>query len=204
MKFLHVMLAILVCIFLASCSIVPEPIEVKSYIINSNSSLQNTSHKTNSCTQKSIKLSLPKGSVGVQSINIYYHNAKGEFQPYRNSFWAELPSISIKRVFYVDILKSNIFTDVSQDGIASKENFILNSDIIAFNQDISKNISTIKFGVIFSLLDAQTKNLLDSKSIYIEKPTKTNDAQGVSMAFNEAVNEASAQVVLWLDSFFCK
>ena len=204
MKFLYTSFLFAVLFILTACSIKPETTEITTYSLNSNR--ENIKiDKDEFCADKLLRISSLKGSAGINNTRIYYSKPNNEFQPYLKSYWVEAPSISLMRLIYLDIVSNNIFSSVTQNIGLFREDYVLNNEIFSYEQKFDENGNSFsEIGAIFAIVDVKNKTTISTKEFVIKKNTPTNDAKGAVFAFNEAANELSKEVSVWLKSLMCK
>lgn len=187
-----------------ACSLKPQTTIVTTYALNKDKNV--TVDKQNKfCEDRSLRVASIKGRIGINNINIYYSKADNELQPYTKSFWSEPPSIGLKRIIYLDLISSNIFSSVSQEGFFLRDGYLLQSDIYKFEQKFDEELnSTVEIGAIFYLADPKNSKVISSKEFFIVDTPPSNDAKGAVHSFNRIANELSKDVTLWLKMGVCK
>ncbi|MFV0480827.1 MAG: hypothetical protein ACK5LP_02465 [Campylobacteraceae bacterium] len=202
MKALHVTVFTIFILIFAGCAIKPNVETINTY----NLAIDTLGAKevTQVCSNRSISISMPKGVLGIHDTKIYYSRFDGEFQPYSASYWAELPALSIRRAFVYNLTNSNIFSSVTQGNFANKDGYLLDSNVFLFEQKIKDENSFVNFGIIFTLIDTKTREVVVNKEILIKKDTPSLNAKGAVLAFNEALKDMNSELNLWLKKAVCE
>lgn len=188
--------AFLVLVFGGCAKVVPA---VSEYRINQNTyNIQSTSH---GCKEKSLKVGQAFSETSLMNLDIMYGIGEQTQYRYTQSKWAQTPNAAITSEIVRFLQKADIFASVSVPKSRVKSDYILETNIEDFMQYFSadEKSSVVKASLTFSLLDTKDNSVVATKSLAIELPSKTLDAEGGAIALNEALKTLLEQSGVWLD-----
>ena len=153
------------------------------------------------CKEKSLKVGQAFSETSLMNLDIMYGIGEQTQYRYTQSKWAQTPNAAITAEIVRFLQKTDIFASVSAPKSRVKSDYILETNIEDFMQYFSadEKSSFVKVSLTFSLLDTKRNSVIATKSLLIELPSKTLDAQGGAIALNEALKTLLEQSGVWLD-----
>ncbi|MDD2790877.1 MAG: ABC-type transport auxiliary lipoprotein family protein [Sulfurimonas sp.] len=190
-------LAIVVLFLSAGCSqIVPA---VSEYRINPN--VYDMNFTASGCKDKSLKVAQAFSSNALMNMDIMYGIGEHTQFRYSQSKWAHTPNAALTSEIVHFLKSTNIFSSVSVPKSRMKSDYILETNIEDFMQyfDDDMQSSMAKISISFSLIETKNNSIVTTKTIHVNVPAKTLDAEGGVVALNEALKTVMAQSGLWLE-----
>lgn len=148
-------------------------------------------------TGKSIKVARPTLPLYLNSKEIVYVKG-GVAKTYAHTFWGDLPSNFYRFMLLNKLEYSGLFTTVMTQGGVVDVDLILQSRIDEFEQIFEKGGVYAKISVDLTLLDVKGAKKLAHTKINVKKPLKNLKTKTLQATFEEALNQVSSQIVLWL------
>ena len=185
---------IIIVLLFQGCSIKEPPLKIYTLSVAAPVKAHGSLRK-----EKTIKVIYPqsiKEKIG-QEMNFSYSDS--EQGSYQNARWSNNLGQLLQGTFIETLEQSGLFGAVLSFASTAKEDFRLESTIFAFSHRVRGNVSEAVVSVHFSLVDADSGKLVKSRRFSYAVPTVTTDAKGYTDATNKALNQLSADLVLWLE-----
>jgi len=147
---------------------------------------------------KSIKVTYPQSLKEDMSQKMNFSYSTSKRGSYQNSEWSNNMSKLMQGTFIEVLERSRLFRVVLSDTTTLKEDYRLESNIFAFEHRVRENVSHAIVSVQFTLINADTGQLVGSKRFSYSEPTPTLDAQGYAVATNTAIVKLSKDLLAWL------
>lgn len=167
--------------------------------------VQNLEFEQKGCKDSSLRVSQAFSSQTLMSKNMSYAVGKYEQNNYTQSEWAEAPNKAISAQIVKSIQATKLFKSIQNSKSRSKNGLVLETNIEDFMQYFQEDekISFANVLITFTLMDAKTSNIIDSKSFHSKVDVDTLDANGGVVALNKALNKVLEDAIIWL-SESCK
>lgn len=148
---------------------------------------------------KILKVTLPKSSSAIMSRDILYQGKDYALNAYAYSSWSETPNRMLGNLFISSIRNSNAFRVVLPVDSRGKGDYILESTIYEFHQNINDaNSADARIRIMFYLIKIKSGDVVSSKELAASVPTVSVDVKGGVGALNKASNSISARLNEWL------
>lgn len=195
MKYFRIV-AIALFLFTGCAQVVPA---VSEYRINSN--VYDMNFSSLACKEKSLKVAQTFSSNSLMSMDIMYGIGEHTQYRYNQSKWAQSPNAAITSEIVHFLKSTKIFSSVNVPKSRMKSDYILETNIEEFMQYFNKDMqsSFAKISLSFSLIETKNNSVIATKTLTMDVPAKTLDAEGGVIALNEALKALLAQSGLWLD-----
>jgi len=150
---------------------------------------------SNSCKDKSIKVSAAFSSNSLATLDMNYLQDKHKIYSYTQSQWSNSPNQEISSQVLYALRDAKLFESVQNAKSRSRSDLILEINIQDFMQYYSEdlNMSYVNISICFTLVDANTNKTIATKCFSAKKDVKTLDAIGgveaLDMALEEVINE---------------
>lgn len=144
----------------------------------------------------SVASSRPIGSLSGK--NIIYVREDGLTGPYLYSRWSDTPAALMQRSLLALLNKEALFFSVSPATSLAQTDWVLESDLDAFDHRLFKNRSEGYIDITYRLVDVRTKQLLASRRFNVSYPAASMDAKGGVKALKNAAEELNRQCIDWL------
>ena len=192
--------AIVIFLFAACAKVVPA---ISEYRINSN--IYELKFEDKVCHDKSLKVAQAFSANTLMNMDIMYGVGEHSQYRYNQSKWVQAPNAAITSEIVNFMKATNIFSSVSVPKSRMKSDFVLETNIEDFMQYFDKEMknSFVKIAITFSLIETKTNSVVATKSIMIQTPVQTLDAEGGVIALNKALKELLEQSGVWLGGI-CK
>ena len=193
MRFIFIIIAIFI---LGGCTTkVPSVTEFRITTQHIESSFARTS-----CQDNSLRVVQAFSSNTLMSKSMSY--ALGEYKQdtYTQSEWAESPNKAITAQIIKSAQVTKLFRSVQSSKSRSKSGMVLEANIEEFLQHFSQDeASSFANAVItFTLIDAKSATIVDSKTFNSKVEVKSLNAQGGVIALNKALENILRDMSQWL------
>ena len=159
------------------------------------------SQRIQACSKadKVLKIS-PIGALSpYNSQAIVYSETPNDLNSYVYSQWSDAPVRLLEKLFQQSIQSRGVFKAVVTDSSVSKADYLLESNLLNFNQIITDNIhSHVVVTIQFVLLNARQRKIIATTMFSETADVKQNNAQGAVTAFNQASQKIADRLVAWL------
>ena len=189
-------IGILVGFIFIGCSIV----EVKPPITEYTLSIHSVNKTVGgNIPKKSIKVLSSFSSTKLKTLNMNYMQGKNKIYEYSKSMWSSSPNYAINAEIVKALKDSGIFKSVQITNSRAKSDLILETYIEKFIQHFNDTLdsSYVEVAITFSVLDAKTNKLLETKSFYKKQKVKTLDANGGVEALSEVLASVLYESIDW-------
>jgi len=150
---------------------------------------------------KILKVSMPESSSAIMSRDILYQGSDYALNAYAYSRWSDTPNKMLGNLFISSIRKSNIFTTVLPVASRGKGDYILESTLYEFQQQIkTDNNSAARIRILFDLINKRNGDVIASKEISSSELARTVDVKGGVGALNKASYTIATKLNDWLRS----
>jgi len=146
---------------------------------------------------KILKVEKPYFTRDFASTAMEYEK-NGVLYEYAYSKWSSPVSEMLGNLLTHMSETSGVFKDALMASSESKSDFILESTILSFRQYINEEKSSAIFEIKLSLINAQSKTLIDSKRFSYKEPCKEFSAKGGVDTFAFIMKQFEKDVKLWL------
>jgi cholesterol transport system auxiliary component len=148
-----------------------------------------------------LSIDVPRSMAAIMSRNILYQENQHDLNAYAYSRWSDTPNRMIANLLLARLRESGLFKVVVPVDSRAKSNYVLESMIHQFHQQVtSTDRSRVQVHMSFYLLEKNTAKVVASNELRASKLTSSVDASGGVSAFNEAVTDISQQVEIWLST----
>ena len=159
------------------------------------------SQRTQVCSKadKVLKIS-PIGALSpYNSQAIVYSETPNDLNSYVYSQWSDAPVRLLEKLFQQSIQSRGVFKAVVTDSSVSKADYLLESNLLNFNQIITDKIhSHVVVTIQFVLLNARQRKIIATTMFSETADVKQNNAQGAVTAFNQASQKIADRLLAWL------
>lgn len=183
---------------LSGCSVfMPVTIpEIQNYQIGI---LHNT--RENECTtlanKSDLQITRMKADAPYDSDNMYYSLERYQLNHYSRNQWVAAPVIMMTKAIQEKLLQSCQYNNVVSADFMTASKYRLNSQLIALQQDIRKDKSTVNLAVLVQLVDNKSNHVVRSKT-FIEKIDVDPNQHGYVVGVNQAVDKFLNNLLVWL------
>lgn len=183
-------------VFLSGCSVTTPP--VYEYRIAPKVTIE--THNKSTCRDKSLKVSQVFSATTLMSNRMRY--AQDEYQEllFNESKWSISPNSAISAELVKSIQKAEIFSSVESFKSRSRADLILETNVEEFIQYFKNENrdSYVAVWITFSLVDAKSGKILQTKRVGKNLDTKSLNARGGVEALNSALADVLVQNNRWL------
>jgi len=150
--------------------------------------------------KKTIKVTYPQSLRENTSQKMNFSYSTYERGTYQNSEWSNHVS-KLLQVSIIEVLNdSRLFKAVFSDATTLKVNYRLESNIFVFEHRVRDQQSHAIISIQFTLIDADTGELVKSKRFSYKEVAPSLDAEGYVIATNRALTQLSKELLLWIKS----
>lgn len=154
-----------------------------------------------SSTGKTLSVDTPKSSAAIMSRNILYQDKSHSLNAYAFSQWSDTPNRMLANLLLTELADSKIFKVVLPVDSRAKSDYVLESTIHQFHQQLgSGGKSSVRVRIVFYLLERSTAKVVSSREFFEDLETGSVDAKGGVDGFNKAVKSICARMIAWLSS----
>ena len=159
------------------------------------------SNANTALTDKVIRIAIPRSTAAIMSRNILYQDQQYSLNAYAFSKWSDTPNRMLSNLFLTSIGDSGIFKVALPADSRGKSDYILESSLQQFHQQIdSGNISTAKIRIGFYLIETKSGKVIATREFSSSEKTASKDAKGGVQALNEAARLVNKELLAWLAS----
>ncbi|HED16849.1 MAG TPA: hypothetical protein ENI64_08585 [Gammaproteobacteria bacterium] len=188
-----------VSILLTGCAGQTMP-EITSYAV-AMYGMNDTTANTEPAFSKILKVSIPESSSAIMSRDILYQGEDYALNAYAYSRWSDTPNQMLESLFISSIRKSNVFSSVLPVSSRGRGDYILESTLYEFQQQIKPgNKSEAKIKILFDLINKKNGAVVASKEISASEPAVSVDVKGGVGALNKASITLAGKLNEWLHS----
>ncbi len=145
-----------------------------------------------------IKILEPITNKHLNSTSIHYSKNKYLLQTYKLSKWSDYPVKMILEVLSSKLDDLNIYDNIITSHIYSKYDYMLQSELIDFKQNIDGSKSYIILKIKFYLIKDDLDKKIISKIFTYKIPSSSIDAYGGVKAFNKSIELLLNDLSFWL------
>ncbi len=190
--------SMLIICMLAACTTIKLP-ATDLYTLDINQGSKN--NVTRPKPEKTLAVDTPKSTAAIMSRNILYQDNNHSLNAYAFSQWSDTPNRMLANLLLTELIDSMVFKVVMPTDSRAKSDYVLESTIHQFHQQLSHDQkSSVRVRIGFYLLERSSLKIISSKEFVANPETSSVDAKGGVEGFNKAVNDISAKVILWLAS----
>ncbi len=188
---------IIALLFLSGCSITKSvPAKVEYRLMTPDvTPIQNSS-----CANITLKLEPIQSSNILLEKRMYYVLDGIEQRYFTQSLWSEGPNKRVEQILKTVMVESNLFASVLDYRSNAETQWRYEVRILDAIQYFNGETSHIKLSMDFVLIKNVGREIVSSKHIEMEIPSKTLDAKGGVLALNEALDKIVRQNISWLQS----
>ena len=184
--------------FAAGCTIFPEAPNqpVRSYVITRDFA----GDKWPSCTSPHgvLVVSLPQEQGGTNTSGIAYLLRPHEIRYYAYNQWAESPARLLMPLMVQAMEKTNCWRTVTHAGVAVRDDFRLDSEILQWQQEFFSSPSLVRLSFRAQLVESQKREVIAARRFEIIEEAPSGDAYGAVIASNRAVNRLLGEIAEWI------
>lgn len=165
--------------------------------------INQNSGKINSSTgsEKTLAVDTPKSTAAIMSRNILYQDNNHSMNAYAFSQWSDTPNRMLANLLLATLVDSSVFKVVVPVDSRARSDYVLESTIHQFYQQLSnKTKSSVRVRIGFYLIERNSAKIISSKEFVSSLETSSVDVKGGVEGFNKAVNAISVDVITWLTS----
>lgn len=189
--------SIILILGLSGCTEIIKPLPpVKTYTLKLNEK-NNTEKSEIKETNYSLKVYEPFARNSLNSKNIFYTTNTNQLQAYELSKWSDKPSRMLQELIIDKLSLGNTFEIVSSNRIFNKGDFILQSELVHFEQIVQKENSIVNFKIRIYLKNMASKNFKQREFEYKKETKLINSLESV-VFLNETVNLFLIDLEKWL------
>ncbi|GGD49645.1 hypothetical protein GCM10012288_24640 [Malaciobacter pacificus] len=154
------------------------------------------------CKEKTLKVNQSFSDNTLMSTQMNYIEGKHKQYPFSKARWSTPVNQMVSFHLTNMINQLDIFKSVQSYKSITKDDYILQSNIIDFKQYFSEDLksSYVKAVIQVSLIDNHTNKIVDSKTFTSKIDTKTLDSYGGVKSLNNALFNILNNVSLWLNN----
>lgn len=152
------------------------------------------------CKDKTLKINQAFSDHTLMGTKMNYVVGKHKQYPFSKARWSTPVNQMVSFHLTNMINQLDIFKSVQSYKSITKDDYILQSNIIDFKQYFSEDLksSYVKAVVQISLIDNYTNKIIDSKTFTSKIDTKTLDSYGGVQSLNKALLEILKDSSLWI------
>ena len=147
-------------------------------------------------------IATPSAPAGIDTKRVALIRSAVSLDYYADAEWVDRPPFLIKAALIEGFEKSRAFAGVSSEGLGLNADFVLNVEIREFAAiyDSPDGPPRTKVALDAELVAMRGRNIVGETSVSRETRAAGNDVPAVVMAFDRAVGEAVADLVVWTAS----
>jgi len=188
---------ILMCL-LAACTTIKLP---PTYLYNLDINPLIKNKPASPVFEKTLAVDVPKSTAAIMSRNILYQDTNHSMNAYAFNQWSDTPNHMLANLLMATIIDSSIFKVVLPVNSRANSDYVLESTIYQFHQQLMSGAkSSVHVRIGFYLLERNSAKIVSTKQFTTNLETNSVDAKGSVEGFNKAVNAISADVITWLAS----
>jgi len=156
-----------------------------------------TVHKT-AYSNKSVKVTFPYSLREQMSQKMNFSYSDSDYGTYLNSQWSNNMSKLLQGTLIDVLSKSHLFKVVLAETSTLKENYRLETNIFTFEHRVRGTSSDSVVSLQFTLINADTGELVKSKRFSYQEPTLSTDAKGYASATNTIMKKLGIDLLRWI------
>jgi cholesterol transport system auxiliary component len=149
-------------------------------------------------TNKTVLVSMPAAAPGFQTRNMIYVLTPFKLQSYTQSQWIAPPANMLMTSLVNAIRGTNYFKAVAAPPFVGNTDYQLNSYLVALDQSFMRPTSRIHLALSVTLINAQTRQVLATKTFVRNVDAPGNNAYSGVIAANKAAAWVSKQVATFV------
>jgi len=150
-------------------------------------------------SEKSLTIDTPKSIAAIKSRKILYQDKDHTLNAYAFSEWSDTPNRMFASLLLSALIDSTIFKVVLPVDSRADSDYVLESTLHTFRQQINSQTSANALvKITFYLLKKDTTTVISSRVFVSKIDAQSVDAIGGVKSFNTAVNEISDELIEWL------
>ena len=148
---------------------------------------------------KIVKVDYPKSVEDGSNVNIYYFNDSNLTRSYYKYHQWSLPLNRLVMAHIIEtLIKSHLFKNVIDYSSKASSNYLLETTIYKFSQEIKDKCSYADISINLRLIDSRDGSLIKSRYFNYKIKTDSIDAPSFVKASNEAMKRFSRDLIKWL------
>lgn len=148
---------------------------------------------------KVIRVAVPRSTAAIMSRNILYQDQGYSLNPYAFSKWSDTPNRMLSNLFLTSIGDSMIFRAVLPADSRGKTDYVLESSLQQFHQQIhTDGSSSVKVRIGFYFIEVKSGQVKAAREFIVTEKATTSDAKGGVEALNQAALKLDLQLLEWL------
>jgi ABC-type uncharacterized transport system auxiliary subunit len=145
-----------------------------------------------------IKILEPVTNKHLNNVSLYYSKDKYLLQTYKLSKWSDYPVKMILQEVSSKLDQLGIYDNIITSHIYSNFNYILQSELLDFKQNINDKESYIRLRIKFYLIKNNRKKRVVSRTFNYKIKCNSIDAYGSVEAYNKSINLLINDLSSWL------
>jgi cholesterol transport system auxiliary component len=139
----------------------------------------------------------PESSPMLNSTAMVYVIKPYQMNYFSKNRWAVPPSQMLQPLIVETLQKTNYFRAVGGAGAVGNYNFILNTQIIEFQQEFFKNSSVMSVRLRAQIIKTSTNQIVASKEFNVVELAPQYSPYGGVIAANRATSKMLSQLAKW-------
>jgi cholesterol transport system auxiliary component len=179
------------CTLLAGCSVFSPVTSVNNttYVVNSIPSVAVQARHS-----ASIFVAEPTAVSFYNTADMAYSNYPYQIGYFVKSSWAATPAQMLQPLIVQTLQNTKHYSAVSSAVGIGQYNYLLNTQLIQFQQDFTSGRNIFKLHARLQLVQSSSNQLVASKDVSIAIPAPQNNAYGGVVAANMATRELLAEI----------
>lgn len=146
-------------------------------------------------TRKTLLVTVPRAESGYETSKMAYVKTNPyEIHYFSQNRWVASPANLMLPLFVDTLQKTGAYHAVVSPPFSGLTDLRLDTDLILFQQDFSKNPSQVTITLRAQLVDSESQTVISMKTFTVTKATMTNDPAGGVKAANQAMADLLRQV----------
>jgi cholesterol transport system auxiliary component len=165
----------------------PVPVgATSSYIVNTVPAVQ-TERMSRHVT---MMVALPEVTPVYSTSDMVYTSQPYQISYFAKSNWIETPAHMLQPLIVQTLQNTRAFHAVGSSAAMGHVNFIVNTQLLRFEQDFTKPQSVFRLALRVQLLDATQNQIIATRDIAVVEPAPQNTPYGGVVAANRATAKA--------------
>ncbi len=198
MMFNNKMVLAVLILMTAACTTTKLP-PINYYTINIPASDNKKVHSLHE--QQVLRVAMPRSTAAIMSRNILYQGDGYSLNAYAFSKWSDTPNRMLASLFLNVIEDKSVFKAVLPADSRGNSNYVLESSIQQFHQQIAADTTSrasIRIG--FYLIEARSGKVIATREFVSTHKANSTDASGAVRALNLGSVDISSGLIEWLSS----
>lgn len=199
MSSLSKILALIVLIFSAGCSLGPKEMSApRTYFLNPEISWKNP--QTFAERHTVLLITQPKAQAGFDTARMAYLPRPYEVNYYAYNQWADTPGRMLQRIMVESMDKAGLWSAVLQAPGAVSAQYRLDCDNLVLEQQFFFNPSRVRLALRAQIVEIKNQTVLATRSFELFEITPSEDPYGGVIAANHATAKLITELAQWLDN----